>query len=109
VSTKAELRWPVAASASVPVDVRARFVVRYRRRINDAGELVLRSQRYRDQKRNAADCLERLQSMVRAVLEPPKARRPTRASRQSIEERLQSKRRTGEKKRQRRERPQEES
>ncbi len=64
VASKAVLRWDVAASASLPDDVRQRFLEQYARRITNEGELVLSSQRYRDQGRNVADCLERLQKAM---------------------------------------------
>lgn len=92
VNSKAVLRWAVAKSPSLPEDVRSRFLKTYSRRINDRGELVLNSQRYRDQSRNIDDCLERLSELIRAVARPPRARRKTRPPRKAKETRLQSKR-----------------
>src|SRR5262245_37779543 len=60
VNSKAVLRWNVAASSSLPADVRQRFLERYARRITGEGELVLTSQRFRDQGRNTIDVLEKL-------------------------------------------------
>ena len=94
-STKATLRWHVVRSPSLPDDVRERFLERYRRRITQEGELVMSSQRFRDQGRNVADCLEKLRRMLRAVSVRPKQRRPTRRSRSSIEKRLQAKQARG--------------
>src|SRR6202011_4779269 len=45
VSSKAVLRWDVAASPSVPEEVKARLRTQQRRRITTEGELVLSSQR----------------------------------------------------------------
>jgi ribosome-associated protein len=92
VNSKAVLRWAVGKSPSLPEDVRARFLKTYSRRINDRGELVLNSQRYRDQSRNIDDCIERLRELIRAVARPPRARRKTRPPRKAKETRLQSKR-----------------
>lgn len=102
VASKAVLRWPVSTSPSLPAAVRARFLSRYAARLTQDGELVLSSQRYRDQARNADDCLEKLRAMLLAVAKPPKRRRATRPTASSRAERLQSKKRHSEKKRQRR-------
>ena len=102
VNTKVTLRWDVTRSPSLPEDVRQRFLQYYHRRINDRGEFVLHSQRFRDQGRNVADCLEKLRAMLRHVATPPKPRRPTRPTRRSVEKRLRAKRRQSLRKQQRR-------
>jgi ribosome-associated protein len=102
VASKAVLRWDVVSSPSLPEDVRQRFVQQYARRISGQGELVLSSQRYRDQGRNVADCLERLRTMLTAVAAPPKPRKATRPTAASRRRRLQEKRRMSEKKSRRR-------
>ena len=105
VSSKAVLRWPVAATESLPDDVRQRFLKKYARRINEEGVLLLTSQRYRDQPRNITDCLEKLQAMIVAVATVPKRRKATRPSRGAVERRLKEKRETSRKKKIRRTRP----
>ncbi len=92
VSSKAVLRWDVAASPSLPVDVKARLRARERRRITTEGELVLSSQRYRDQERNRQDCLEKLCELVRSAIFVPKARKKKKPTRASKERRLAEKR-----------------
>jgi ribosome-associated protein len=104
VASKAVLRWAVAASTSLPDDVRGRLLTRAARQINDRGELVLASQRYRDQHRNIDDCLEKLRKMVAAAARKPRARKKTKPSKASRETRLSEKRAVAEKK-QRRQRP----
>ena len=104
VNSKSTLRWDVARSPSLPEDVRARFLERYKRRITARGDLVLTSQRFRDRGRNVADCLEKLRSMLAAVARPPRTRKATKPTRSSVERRLSSKHRTRLKK-QRRQRP----
>src|SRR5580704_4135357 len=64
VNSKAVLRWPILHSVTLPSEVRQRFVGRFGRRLTGEGELVLSSQRYRDQGRNVADCLEKLKAML---------------------------------------------
>src|SRR5438552_5737786 len=64
VNSKAVLRWPLAASPTLPPDVRDRFLTRYGNRLTGEGELVISSQRYRDQGRNISDCLEELAALL---------------------------------------------
>jgi ribosome-associated protein len=101
VNSKAQLRWSVTGSAALPEDVRTRVLAKYRRRINDRGELILTSQRYRDQGRNMGDCLTKLREMIAVVAVPPKRRKKTTPSRGAKESRLRDKREKAEKKRRR--------
>jgi ribosome-associated protein len=93
VASKAVLRWNLGASPSVPEEVKARLRTQQRRRITGEGEMVLNSQRYRDQGRNVEDCLEKLRALVLQASVLPKARKATRPSRGAREARLQEKRR----------------
>jgi ribosome-associated protein len=104
VASKAVLRWHVTASHALPDEVRERLVARSGRRINDRGELVLTSQRYRDRGKNIADCLEKLRNLVITALTVPKRRKKMRIPKGARETRLRQKRATSEKK-QRRGRP----
>ncbi len=101
VNTKATLRWGVESSPSLPEDVRGRFAVKFRRRINQEGELILSSQRFRDQGRNVADCIEKLRGMLDEVSRPPKKRTATKPTRGGRERRLSEKREKSEKKKRR--------
>ena len=102
VNTKAVLRWNVVESPSLPGAVRHRFLSRYKNRINDDGELVLSSERYRSQSRNCEDCLEKVREMVAAVRLPPKVRRKTKPTRAAKARRMDSKKRQSQKKQSRR-------
>jgi ribosome-associated protein len=92
VASKAVLRWNVLASRAIPEAVRARFLERHATRISTDGDVVLSSDRHRDQPRNVADCVERLHAMIAIVARPPKPRRPTKPTRGSKERRLDAKR-----------------
>ncbi len=92
VSSKAVLRWDVRASPSLPPHVKDRLVALNRRRMTTEGELILTSQRYRDQDRNRQDCLEKLAELVREAATLPKPRRATRPTRGSHARRLAAKR-----------------
>ncbi|MEM7314562.1 MAG: alternative ribosome rescue aminoacyl-tRNA hydrolase ArfB [Planctomycetota bacterium] len=78
VNTKALLRWKVVESNSLPGSVHQRFLNKYRNRLTQTGDLIITSQRYRDQGRNVADCLDKLRVMILAVATPPKVRKKTR-------------------------------
>jgi ribosome-associated protein len=93
VASKAVLRWPLAASPSLPPDVKARLRAREANRITAEGELVLTSQRYRDQERNRQDCLDKLREMIARAAARPKVRRKTKPTRGSQEARLRAKKR----------------
>jgi ribosome-associated protein len=101
VASKAVLRWQVRESTAIPDAVRDRLIARSARQINDRGELVLTSQRYRDQARNIDDCLEKLRRLVLAATKAPRPRKKTRPTKASKEARLGAKRATAEKKRRR--------
>ncbi len=102
VNTKAELRWRVMASPSLPDAIRRRLVAQQRRRITTQGELLVTSQRFRDAGRNVADCLEKLRAMLAAAAVEPTPRRATKPTRASQRRRLQEKKQNSEKKHRRR-------
>jgi ribosome-associated protein len=94
VSSAVHLRFDIAAS-SLPDDVKQRLLALPDARITDAGEVVIRAQRYRTQQANRLDALQRLQELVAQVARPPRTRRATRPTRASRERRLQAKRERG--------------
>ena len=93
VSSKAVLRWPVRSSPTLPQHVKDRLIALNRRRVTTAGDLIIASQRYRDQERNRQDCLEKLAKLIREAAALPKPRRATRPTRGSKARRLTAKRR----------------
>lgn len=101
LNTKAVLRWPVRASPSLPEGVRERFKAKFGNRLTTEGELVLTSQRFRDQNRNKADCVEKVRQMLESVAKAPVKRRRTRPTKASQERRLVAKKRRSEHKQRR--------
>ncbi len=101
VNTKAILRWSVSTSPSLPEGVRHRFLEKYKRRITTTGDLVLQSQRFRDQGRNVADCLAKLRQLLLDVSVAPKKRRVTKPSKASKRRRLKNKQHQSDKKKNR--------
>lgn len=102
VASKAVLRWNPVASAALGPDDRSFLLSRLGHRLTSDGDLVLTSDRNRDQPRNVEDVLERLCVLVREALVRPKARKKSRPTRGSRERRLVSKKRRGEVKKGRR-------
>ncbi len=102
VNSRASLRWQVVDQPLLPPDWRQRLVARNGGRITRDGELLLSSDRYRDQPRNLDDCRQRLAELLRDCAEPPVKRKKTRPSLASKQRRLDAKRRVGEKKQARR-------
>ncbi len=102
VNSKAILRWAVVTSPSLPDAVRARFLTKYANRLTISGNLVLTSQKYRDQNRNINNCLEKLQEMIYSVVSPPTPRRATKPTKASKQHRIKAKSIISKKKQQRR-------
>ena len=91
VASKAVLRWNVVASTALADDVKARLLSQQANRLTTEGDLLLTSQRYRDQDRNREDCLEKLRSLVLAATQVPKVRKKKKPTRASKERRLAAK------------------
>ena len=96
VSTAVQLRFDVARSPSLPDPVRARLIALAGRRVTQGGVLIIEAERYRSQRRNRDDALERLIELIREACEVDKPRRPTRPTLASKKRRLDSKQRRGE-------------
>src|SRR5438445_12494694 len=66
VASKAVLRWKAAGTvAAIPEPAKARMRAQFPSRFTVDGDVVIQSQKYRDQERNRQDCLEKLAEMIR--------------------------------------------
>lgn len=99
VNSKAILRWPVVGTPSLPDDVKQRFLEKYKNRITTEGDLILSSQKSRDQSTNVELCIEKLRVMVEDVVAPPVPRKPTKVSFAAKQKRVEKKRVHSDKKR----------
>ncbi len=104
VSSKAELRWNVRESAVLSDKDREWLVNKLRSRLTNDGEIIITSDRTRDQGRNREDARAKLAMVIRTALERPKPRKKTRPSRGAVERRIQSKKRRSQTKKDRRHR-----
>jgi ribosome-associated protein len=102
VASKAVLRWDLAANATLPPDVKERLCAQQANRITTEGELVLQSQRFRDQAKNVEDCREKLRELVLLAFRVPKPRKKTKPSRAARERRLLAKKQQAQRKSRRR-------
>ena len=102
VNSKVTLRWNIDACEVIDQAWRQRFRTRYATRINKEGEVIIHSERYRDQVRNLADARHKLMTWLLECQTAPKKRRPTKPSRGSQRRRLESKKRQSDKKQSRR-------
>jgi ribosome-associated protein len=101
-STRVELAWDVGASQSLSEEQRALVLAKLANRINGEGVLLIAASEHRSQLQNKEAAVERFAELVRQALVVPKARRKTRPSRASREERLKAKARRSDVKRMRR-------
>jgi ribosome-associated protein len=69
-----------------------RLQMKYPSRVTNEGELVITSQKTRDQDRNKQDCLEKLIAIIRSVLVVPKPRKKTKPTKASQARRVAEKR-----------------
>ena len=102
VASKVDLRFDLSRSQALSPAVRGRLRALARNRMDKEGRIVITCQEHREQPRNLATARERLASLIRAALVPPKRRKKTKPSRRAKQRRLDNKRATSEKKRSRR-------
>ena len=95
VATAVQLRFDVSTS-SLPEEVQKRLIHLAGNRITSEGILLIEAKRYRTQEQNREDAIQRFIELVRKALVEPKARKRTKPSRASQEERLKEKKRRGE-------------
>jgi ribosome-associated protein len=102
VASKVELRWHPGSSTALHPDDRAWLLERLANRLTGDGTLIVTSTLTRDQLKNRDDATSKLALIVRAALDRPKQRRPTRPSRSAKRRRVADKRHRSEVKRNRR-------
>ncbi len=98
VSSRVELRFDLEGTRALDPAVVERLRNLARNTLDSEGNILVKSDKTRDQPKNLADAREKLREMVLAALIVPKTRRPTRVSRRQKARRVDDKRRQGEKK-----------
>jgi ribosome-associated protein len=102
VETKVLLRWSPASSAVLTDADRERLLEALASRLTSEGDLIVTSEKTRNQARNRDDATARLVEIVRAALTRPKKRKRTRPGRGAVERRLRDKKQRSQKKQDRR-------
>jgi ribosome-associated protein len=95
VATAVQLRFDVRAS-SLPEEVKIRLSKLAGNRITQEGVLLIEAKRFRTQEQNREDAIGRFIELVRKALVKPRARRKTKPTEASKEDRLKDKKRRGE-------------
>ena len=98
VSSKAQLRWNVGASAVLLDEQKARVRVALKNRLTNEDEILVMAEDERSQAQNREQVIARFQELITQALFVPKKRRATKPTRSSKEKRLQSKKIVSERK-----------
>jgi len=101
-STKVEVTWNVTASTALSETAKGRVLLALASRLDTNGTIRVVASDTRSQRQNRELAEERLAALVRHALVVPRTRKKTRPTRASVERRLTAKKRSGEKKRDRR-------
>jgi ribosome-associated protein len=101
-STRVEVTWDMRHSSALTDDQRARLEVRLATKVDGQGVIRVVAADTRSQVQNRELALARLAELVREGLTVPRARRATKPTRSSKEKRIESKKRRGTTKRDRR-------
>jgi len=99
VASAVQLRFDMQSNLSLSEEVKARLYKLAGKRVTQDGVLVIEAKRFRTQESNRADAIARFYSLVHKAIEKPKARKKTKPTKSSKEERLKEKKRRGDVKR----------
>lgn len=97
-SSKVELRFDLMASEGLSEEEKERLLSKSELRLTSKGILVLQSGESRSQHRNKKIVMQRLQELLTEYLVVPKARKPSKPSKKTIEKRLDQKKQHSQKK-----------
>ncbi len=97
VATAVQLRVNLAKTR-IPLATRKRLVRLAGQRVNSRGELMIHADRFRSQARNREDAFNRLEALLTKARQVPKRRIPTKISARRKQQRSETKKRQGSKK-----------
>lgn len=98
VASKVDLRFDIGGCETLHPAAKARLYSLCRNKLDADGHVLITSQRTRDQLQNLEDAREKLATLIKAALIPPKPRRPTKPTFGSKMRRLDGKQRNKQKK-----------
>jgi len=102
VSSAVQLRFDVAASTTLPPELKARLLKIAGKRATVGGVILIKAQEHRTRERNRTEAVARLSALIGQAAQVPIVRRPTRPTRSSGVRRLEAKSQRSEIKRARR-------
>ncbi|WP_413574705.1 alternative ribosome rescue aminoacyl-tRNA hydrolase ArfB [Bdellovibrio sp. HCB290] len=95
-NSAAILRWNLRDTQMLPENLKERLLAKLATQLTDDGDILIRSEEFRDQDQNRSACLKKLQALVQKALFVPKKRIATKPSRSSVRKRLDTKKRHSE-------------
>ena len=102
VNSKAVLRFNLLKTTSLSEEAKLRALEVLANRLTREGDLLIASDRFRDQAKNREDCLNKLQEILIKALHRDRPRKATRPTRGGVRRRRTEKTKNSEKKRDRR-------
>lgn len=91
VNSKALLRWSLQDSPSIHPEVKVRLRQRLQYKLNQFGEILITSDRFRDQRRNREDCIDKLRMILVKASAVSKTRKASKPSFSSVRRAKESK------------------
>jgi ribosome-associated protein len=98
VETKVEIHWNINNSKAFSEEEKEKIKQSLAKRINQEGDLIIRSEEERSQLKNRRMALEKLNEMIKEALKPEEERISTKPSKAIKERRLKEKKLISEKK-----------
>ncbi len=102
VSSAVQLRFLLPQNSTLPAAVKQRLRRLAGQRLNADGSILIAARSERSQEQNRREALERLEALLREAMVVPKIRRKTKPTRASQERRIDTKKKRGSAKRDRR-------
>lgn len=94
-NSAAMLRWNLVSSQVLLEETRKTLLEKLGNQITVDGDILIRSDEFRDQDQNRQRCLEKLDDMIEKALFVPKKRKPTKPTRSAKIKRQETKRHRG--------------
>ena len=95
-NSAAILRWNLLNTQVFSEEVKERLRNKLSNQLTAEGDLLVRSDEFRDQDQNRSACIKKLQALLRKALFVPKKRVATKPTRSSVRKRLDSKKQQSE-------------
>jgi ribosome-associated protein len=102
VSTAVQLRFDIVNSPSLNDEIKRRLIEKSGNRVTKEGILIIEAKRFRMQESNRQDAVERFIELIRKAEKKPKRRIKTKPSKESMQKRIEEKKKRSEVKKMRR-------